>query len=128
MPTPNFVYPTIFDECTDDMTIVKEEIFGPVLCVLTFKTEEEVLRRANDTEFGLSAGVFTKDIQRAHRIVTKVEAGTTWINTYNLAPVEVPFGGYKKSGIGRENGPHTIEHYSQLKSVYVEAGECEAPY
>ena len=123
-----FVEPTVFAGCSDDMTIVKEEIFGPVMSVLTFKTEDEVIERANATEFGLSAGVFTKDIQRAHRVIAQLEAGTCWINTYNITPIEMPFGGNKQSGIGRENSLAAIEHYTQLKSVYVEGGNVAAPY
>lgn len=87
--------PAIFTNCTDSMRIVREEVFGMVMSVLSFKDESEVIDRANATEFGLSAGVFTKDIQKAHRVVGKVKAGTTWINNYNLAPVEAPWGGYK---------------------------------
>jgi betaine-aldehyde dehydrogenase len=123
-----FVEPTIFAGCRDDMTIVKEEIFGPVMSVLTFKAEDEVIERANATEFGLSAGVFTKDIQRAHRVIAQLEAGTCWINNYNITPIEMPFGGNKQSGIGRENSLAAIEHYTQLKSVYVEGGNVAAPY
>jgi betaine-aldehyde dehydrogenase len=123
-----FVEPTIFDRCTDDMSIVREEIFGPVMSVLTFAAEDEVVARANDTDFGLAAGVFTRDISRAHRVVARLEAGTCWINNYNVTPIEMPFGGYKRSGIGRENGQAAIEHYTQLKSVYVELGDVDAPY
>jgi betaine-aldehyde dehydrogenase len=123
-----FVEPTVFDGCTDDMAIVREEIFGPVMAVLTFRDEEEVIARANDTEYGLAAGVFTKDVQRAHRVVARLEAGTIWINNYNLTPIELPFGGYKQSGIGRENSLTTINHYTQLKSVYVEMGDVVTPY
>lgn len=123
-----FVEPTVFTQCSDDMTIVQEEIFGPVMSVLTFRDEEEVIARANDTAFGLSAGVFTQNIQRGHRVVARLEAGTCWINNYNITPVEVPFGGYKQSGIGRENSAAAIEHYTQLKSVYVELGDVDAPY
>ena len=123
-----FVEPTVFAGCRDDMTIVKEEIFGPVMSVLTFKTETEVVERANATEFGLSAGVFTKDIQRAHRVIAQLEAGTCWINNYNITPIEMPFGGNKQSGIGRENSLAAIEHYTQLKAVYVEGGNVAAPY
>lgn len=123
-----FVEPTVFAGCSDDMTIVKEEIFGPVMSVLTFRHEDEAIERANATDFGLSAGVFTKDIQRAHRVVARLEAGTCWINNYNITPIEMPFGGNKQSGIGRENSLAAIEHYTQLKSVYVEGGNVAAPY
>jgi betaine-aldehyde dehydrogenase len=123
-----FIEPTVFSDVTDDMTIAREEIFGPVLSVLDFDTEEEVLRRANDTEFGLAAGVFTSDLTRAHRMAAGFEAGTCYINTYNLAPVEAPFGGMKMSGVGRENSKAAIEHYSQLKGVYVAMTDVEAPF
>lgn len=123
-----FIEPTVFADVTDDMTIAREEIFGPVLSVLDFETEEEVLARANDTEFGLAAGVFTADLTRAHRMVAGFEAGTCYINTYNLAPVEAPFGGMKMSGVGRENSKAAIEHYSQLKGVYVAMTDVEAPF
>jgi betaine-aldehyde dehydrogenase len=123
-----FVEPTVFDQCTDDMRFVREEIFGPVMAVLTFDSEDEVVARANDTVYGLAAGVFTSDLTRAHRMAAALEAGTVWINTYNLTPIEMPFGGYKQSGIGRENSLAAIEHYTQLKSVYVATGHVEAPY
>jgi betaine-aldehyde dehydrogenase len=124
----SFVRPTIFIGCRDRMSIVREEIFGPVMCVLPFDSEEEVVSRANDTEFGLAAGVFTKDIQRAHRVVAQLEAGTCWINNYNITPIEMPFGGAKQSGLGRENSLAALHHYTELKSVYVELGDVEAPY
>ena len=123
-----FVAPTVFDECHDDMAIVREEIFGPVMSVLEFGDEEEVIARANATEFGLAAGVFTNDLTRAHRVIARLQAGTCWINHYNVTPIELPFGGVKLSGLGRENGRAAIEHYSQLKSVYVAMGDVEAPY
>ena len=123
-----FVEPTVFDGCDDSMAIVRDEIFGPVMTLLEFDSEDEVIARANDTPYGLSAGVFTRDLQRAHRVVRRLDAGTTWINTYNVTPIELPFGGVKQSGIGRENGSAAIEHYTQLKSVYVEMGDVEAPY
>jgi betaine-aldehyde dehydrogenase len=123
-----FIQPTVFADVTDDMTIAREEIFGPVMCVLDFDDEAEVIERANATEFGLSAGVFTADFSRAHRVVDQLEAGTLWINTYNLCPVEIPFGGSKQSGFGRENSAAALEHYSELKTVYVGMGKCEAPY
>jgi betaine-aldehyde dehydrogenase len=123
-----FVEPTVFDQCRDDMRIVREEIFGPVMCVLAFDSEAEVIGRANDTEFGLSAGVFTSDLTRAHRVVAQLQAGTCWINHYNVTPIELPFGGYKASGLGRENGHAAIEHYTQLKSVYVAMQDVQSPY
>ncbi len=123
-----YMQPTVFADVTDDMTIALEEIFGPVMSVLDFDTEEEVLSRANDTEFGLAAGVFTNDLTRAHRIVAGFEAGTCYINTYNLAPVEAPFGGSKMSGVGRENSKLAINHFSEMKTVYVSMNDVEAPY
>ncbi len=123
-----YLQPTVFADVTDEMTIAREEIFGPVMAVLDFETEEEAIARANDTEFGLSAGVFTRDLSRAHRVIGRLEAGTCFINSYNDAPVEAPFGGVKQSGVGRENAKAAIEHYSQLKTVYVRMGDVEAPY
>jgi betaine-aldehyde dehydrogenase len=123
-----YVQPTVFADVTDDMTIAREEIFGPVMAVLDFDGEDEVVARANGTEFGLSAGVFTNDMARAHRVVGALEAGTCWINAYNLTPVETPFGGSKQSGVGRENSKAAIEHYTQVKSVYVNLGDVEAPF
>lgn len=123
-----FVEPTVFAGCRDDMSIVREEIFGPVMSVLAFDEEEEVIERANATPYGLAAGVFTRDLTRAHRTAARLQAGTCWINNYNVTPIEMPFGGVKLSGMGRENGKAAIEHYSQLKSVYVELGEVECPY
>ncbi|MCO5730985.1 betaine-aldehyde dehydrogenase [Rhizobium sp. SSA_523] len=123
-----FVQPTVFADVTDGMTIAREEIFGPVMCVLDFETEEEAIARANASEFGLAAGVFTADLTRGHRVAARLEAGTLWINSYNLCPVEIPFGGSKQSGFGRENSAAALDHYSQLKTVYVGMGPCEAPY
>ena len=123
-----FVAPTVFDGCHDDMDIVRQEIFGPVMSVLEFAEEDEVIARANATEFGLAAGVFTNDLTRAHRVIAQLQAGTCWINHYNITPVELPFGGVKMSGLGRENGRAAIEHYTQLKSVYVAMGDIDAPY
>jgi betaine-aldehyde dehydrogenase len=118
----NFVEPTILVNCHDQMTVVKEEIFGPVMSVLNFEREGEVISRANDTEFGLAAGVFTRDLAKAHRCVAQIEAGICWINTYNITPIEIPFGGVKQSGVGRENSLHALDHYTQLKTIYVETG------
>lgn len=123
-----WIEPTVFADVTDAMKIAREEIFGPVMSVLRFSDEDEVITRANATEFGLSAGVFTRDLARAHRVVARLEAGTCWINTYNLTPVEAPFGGVKASGLGRENSALALNHYSQIKSVYVATGDVAAPY
>ncbi|MDO5633132.1 MAG: betaine-aldehyde dehydrogenase [Paracoccus sp. (in: a-proteobacteria)] len=123
-----FIPPTVFADATDEMTITREEIFGPVMTVLTFDDEAEAIRRANATSFGLAAGVFTADLTRGHRVIAALQAGTAWINAYNLTPVQMPFGGVKSSGLGRENSAAAIEHYSQLKSVYVGMGPVEAPY
>jgi betaine-aldehyde dehydrogenase len=123
-----FVRPTVFADVTDDMTIAREEIFGPVMAVLGFETEDEVIARANATEFGLSAGVFTTDLSRAHRVIAQLNAGSCFINSYNDAPVEAPFGGVKLSGVGRENSKAAINHYSQMKSVFVRLGDVAAPF
>ncbi len=123
-----FIEPTVFSNVTDDMTIAKEEIFGPVMSVFEFETEDEVITRANNTDLGLAGGVFTNNIQRAHRVVDELEAGTCFINSYNDAPVEAPFGGVKGSGVGRENSKAAIEHFSQLKTVYVRMGKVDSPY
>jgi len=123
-----FVGPTVFADCHDDMSIAREEIFGPVMCLLDFEDEEEVITRANATDYGLAAGVFTNDLTRAHRVIARLQAGTCWINHYNITPIELPFGGVKLSGLGRENGRAAIEHYTQLKSVYVAMGDVDAPY
>lgn len=123
-----FLRPAVFTDCTDEMRIVREEIFGPVMCVLPFDAEDEVIAQANATPFGLAAGVFTRDLARGHRMVAALDAGICWINTFNITPIEVPFGGVKQSGIGRENGLAAIEHYTVQKAVYVEMGRVEAPY
>ncbi len=123
-----FIEPTVFTGVRDDMRIAREEIFGPVMAVLSFKNEEEVVARANDTEFGLSAGVFTRDMARAHRVIGEIKAGSCWINSYNVCPPELPFGGFKQSGIGRENAVDALRHFSQVKAVYVEMGDVVSPY
>ncbi|EHK71595.1 betaine aldehyde dehydrogenase [Pseudomonas psychrotolerans L19] len=119
----NFVAPTVFTDCRDDMAIAREEIFGPVMSILAYADEDEVVRRANDTEYGLAAGVVTRDLARAHRMIHRLEAGICWINTWGESPAEMPVGGYKHSGVGRENGLTTLGHYTRIKSVQVEMGD-----
>jgi aldehyde dehydrogenase (NAD+) len=114
-----FIEPTIFTGVTGKMRIAQEEVFGPVLCVIPFDTESEAVALANDISFGLGAGVWTRDIARAHRVARAIQAGTVWINAYRKNAIQVPVGGYKKSGIGRESGSDTIKQYLQLKSVWV---------
>lgn len=118
-----FVQPTIFTDCHDDMDIVRDEIFGPVMSILYYDSEEEVIARANNTIFGLAAGVVSENINQAHRIIHQLEAGICWINTWGESPAEMPVGGYKQSGVGRENGISTLEHYTRIKSIQVEMGE-----
>ena len=117
-----YVQPTVFTDCRDDMRIVREEIFGPVMSILGYDTEEEVIRRANATHYGLAAGVVTENLARAHRVIHRLEAGICWINSWGESPAEMPVGGYKQSGIGRENGLATLDHYTRTKSIQVELG------
>ncbi|MEH2920896.1 betaine-aldehyde dehydrogenase [Samsonia erythrinae] len=123
-----YVAPTVFTDCRDEMTIVREEIFGPVMSILTYRDEDEVIRRANESEYGLAAGIVTRDLSRAHRVIHQLEAGICWINTWGESPAEMPVGGYKHSGVGRENGITTLEHYTQIKSVQVELGEFHSVF
>lgn len=124
----NFAQPTVFDALNDTMSIVREETFGPILLLQTFGGEREVLLRANNTGFGLAGAVFTRDVQRAHRVAARLDAGIVWINRYNFTPVEMPFGGFKQSGIGKENSRRAFEYYTRLKTVYVAEGDMDAPY
>ncbi|MDR5740617.1 MULTISPECIES: betaine-aldehyde dehydrogenase [unclassified Caballeronia] len=118
----HYVEPTVFADCRDDMRIVQEEIFGPVMCILVFDDEDEAIARANDTAYGLAAGVVTENLSRAHRVIHRLDAGICWINTWGESPAEMPVGGYKQSGIGRENGIVTLNAYTRIKSVQVELG------
>ncbi|WP_043526940.1 betaine-aldehyde dehydrogenase [Litchfieldella xinjiangensis] len=120
--------PTVFTDCNDDMRIVQEEIFGPVMSILVFDDEDELIRRANDTHYGLAAGVFTESLNRAHRTIHQLEAGICWVNTWGESPAEMPVGGYKQSGVGRENGVSTLDHYTQIKSVQIEMGPFESAF
>ncbi len=124
----NFVAPTVFVDCDDDMSHVQQEIFGPVMSVLKFRDESEVIARANGTDYGLAAGVFTQNLSRAHRVIHQVQAGICWVNTWGDSPAEMPVGGYKQSGVGRENGVETLKHYTQTKSVLVQLSDFESPY
>jgi aldehyde dehydrogenase (NAD+) len=117
-----FVEPTIFDDVKDDMSIARDEIFGPVVSILPFKGMDELLKRANDTTYGLAAAVWTKDIDKAHLYAREVKAGTVWVNCYHVVDTTTPFGGFKMSGHGRENGEAAIEHYTELKTVTVNLG------
>lgn len=117
-----FIEPTIFTECQPNMKIVREEIFGPVACVIKFKTEDEVVEQANDTTYGLAASVFSKDIDRAIRVAHALEAGTAWINCSNQAEISMPFGGFKQSGIGRDLSEYALENYTNVKAVHVNIG------
>ena len=118
-----FVAPTVFTDCTDEMTIVREEIFGPVMSILGYDTEDEVVRRANDTDFGLAAGIVTRDLNRAHRVIHLLEAGICWINAWGESAAQMPVGGYKQSGVGRENGISSLAQYTRIKSVQIELGD-----
>ncbi|MFP6626917.1 MAG: aldehyde dehydrogenase family protein [Deltaproteobacteria bacterium] len=114
-----FIEPTIFDGVANDMTIAREEIFGPVVSTITFKDLDEVVAKGNETDYGLAAGIWTRDLSKAHRVARALKAGTVWINTYNSFDVASPFGGYKQSGFGRELGVHALELYTEIKSVWV---------
>jgi aldehyde dehydrogenase (NAD+) len=118
-----FLQPTVFDGVTPEMTIAREEIFGPVLATIEFGDVDEAIARANDSNYGLAAAVWTKDIKKAHYVARKLQAGTVWINTYNIYDTAAPFGGYKQSGFGREMSVHALEHYTQVKSVWVDLNQ-----
>jgi aldehyde dehydrogenase (NAD+) len=117
-----FVQPTIFDNVKDSMAIARDEIFGPVVSVLPFDSADEVVTRANATQYGLAAAVWTKDIDKALLFAKKVKAGTVWVNCYHVVDSSTPFGGFKMSGQGRENGEAALEHYTELKTVTVKLG------
>jgi aldehyde dehydrogenase (NAD+) len=117
-----FVQPTVFADVRPEMTISREEIFGPVLAAIEFADLDEAIAKANDTPYGLAAGVWTRDIKKAHHVARKLQAGTVWINTYNVYDTAAPFGGYKQSGFGREMSAHALQHYTQVKSVWVDLG------
>ncbi|HET7698809.1 MAG TPA: aldehyde dehydrogenase family protein [Vicinamibacterales bacterium] len=115
-----FFQPTVFDKVTSGMTIAREEIFGPVLATIEFADLDEAIAKANESQYGLAAAVWTRDVKKAHYVARKLQAGTVWINTYNVYDTAAPFGGYKASGFGREMSAHALEHYTQVKSVWVD--------
>lgn len=124
-----FIQPTVFTNVKPEMRIVKEEIFGPVLCVMPFDTEDEAIAMANDTEYGLAGSVWTQNIQRAHRVADKIRAGTVWVNSYRAVCPSVPFGGFGASGLGRENGMESIKDFMETKAVWVElSGATRDPF
>ena len=114
----NYVTPAVFADCTDDMPFVTDEVFGPLMAILPFDDEEEAVRRANATDYGLAGAVFSADLSRANRVANAMEAGNVWINDYGTLPASIPFGGYKHSGLGRENGASSVDHYTQIKTIY----------
>ncbi|WP_083914006.1 betaine-aldehyde dehydrogenase [Ilumatobacter nonamiensis] len=114
----NYITPAVFADCTDDMAFVTDEVFGPLMAVLPFDDEAEVVARANATDYGLAGAVFSADLARANRVANSIEAGFVWINDYGTMPASIPFGGYKHSGLGRENGEQAIDHYTQIKTIY----------
>jgi aldehyde dehydrogenase (NAD+) len=115
-----FVRPTVLTGVTPESTIYREEVFGPVLAAVTFTDEDEAVRLANDTPYGLAGAVWTKDVHRAHRMAARIKAGSVWINAYRVVAPSVPFGGFKNSGLGRENGVAAVDEYLENKSVWVE--------
>lgn len=123
-----FLRPTLLGDVTNDMRVAKEEIFGPVACIIKFKTEDEVIAMANDSEFGLGGAVWTRDINRAIRVARAVETGRMWVNTYNAIPEGAPFGGYKTSGVGRETHKVMLEHYTQTKNIMINLSEAPSGF
>ncbi|TPP64638.1 Betaine aldehyde dehydrogenase [Fasciola gigantica] len=124
----NFLLPCILSNCNDQMKVVREEIFGPVITLLHFDDEDEVIRRANHSKLGLAGGVFTKDLATAHRIAAQLQCGSVYVNSFNYYPPGIPFGGYKQSGFGRENSFDSVLAHTQLKAVYVEGGKLPEPF
>ena len=123
-----YVSPAVVVTDNEDHSVVTDEVFGPVMTVLKFSSETDVVNRANSTRLGLAAAVFSENFSLAHRVANALQAGIVWINEYNVTPAEIPFGGYKESGIGRENGLQTIEHFTQTKTIYANLGKVEKTY
>jgi aldehyde dehydrogenase (NAD+) len=123
-----FVTPTVFANVNNKMRIAQEEIFGPVVSVIPFKDEDEAVAIANDTIYGLTGALWSQNLGRAHRVAAQIEAGTVWVNTYRYLRWSVPYGGFKISGIGRENGPESLEGYLETKAVYMNLSGNYADY
>ena len=117
--TTYIVEPTIFVDVNDNMTIAREEIFGPVVVAMPFESLDEIVERANNSPYGLAAGVWTENVKNAHYIANRLKAGTVWVNCYNLTDPASPFGGYKQSGFGREMGSYALDNYTEVKSVWI---------
>ena len=127
LPEGNYLAATVFADVTPSMRIFQEEIFGPVVCVTPFDTEEEAIRLANATRYGLAAYIWTSALNRAHRVAAAVESGMTWLNSHNVRDLRTPFGGVKNSGLGREGGQHSIDFYTESKIVHVALGDAHVP-
>jgi 5-carboxymethyl-2-hydroxymuconic-semialdehyde dehydrogenase len=123
----NYLAATVFADVTPDMRIYQEEIFGPVVCVTPFDSQEEAIALANDTKYGLAAYIWTSDLRRAHRVASSVEAGMTWVNSHNVRDLRTPFGGVKASGLGREGGQHSIDFYTESRIVHIATGDTHVP-
>ena len=123
-----FMKPTLLVDVKNDMRVAQEEIFGPVACVIKFKDKDEVIRMANDNQYGLGGAVWTRDINRAIRVSRGIDTGRMWVNTYNAIPEGAPFGGYKASGIGRETHKVILEHYTQMKNIMINLSEAPSGF
>ena len=124
----SFMKPTLLVDVSNDMRVAQEEIFGPVACIIKFKDEDEVIRMANDSTYGLGGAVWTRDINRAIRVSRGIETGRMWVNTYNAIPEGAPFGGYKASGIGRETHKVILDHYTQIKNIMINLSEAPSGF
>ena len=126
-PTGNYLAATVFADVRPDMRIFQEEIFGPVVCVTPFDDEDEAIRLANDTRYGLAAYIWTNDLRRGHRVAHRIDAGMLWLNSHNVRDLRTPFGGVKASGLGREGGQHSVDFYTETSIVHVALGDTHVP-